>query len=109
MMGAYFNEIVQRKPMLASQETVPPAKKEAKIDALNSVRCNSKVHTLQHQSLDQVSQTKLDHRNELTWLTVLATAASPCSIAVLSREIDHYSPSIEDPRGAMSAAPDGDK
>jgi hypothetical protein len=29
-MGAYFNEIVQRKPVLASQETVSPTEKEAK-------------------------------------------------------------------------------
>ena len=43
MMGAYFNEIVQRKPMLASQETVSPAKKEAKIDAVNSVRSSAAV------------------------------------------------------------------
>ena len=38
MMGAYFNEIVQRKPMLASQETVSPTKYKAKIDAVNNVR-----------------------------------------------------------------------
>ena len=43
MMGAYFNEIVQRKPMLAGQETVSPTKKEAKIDAVNNARSSVAV------------------------------------------------------------------
>jgi hypothetical protein len=51
-MGAYFSEIVQRKPMLASQETVSPTKEEAEIDAVKQrqVKCCNKVLTLQHQS-----------------------------------------------------------
>jgi hypothetical protein len=43
MMGAYFKEIVQRKPMLAGQETVSPTKKEAKIDTVNCVRSSVAV------------------------------------------------------------------
>jgi hypothetical protein len=41
--GGYFNEIVQREPMLASQETESPTKKEAKIDAVDRVRSSVAV------------------------------------------------------------------
>jgi len=42
-MGTYLDKIVQRKPMLASQETVSPTKEEAKTYALNSARSSVTV------------------------------------------------------------------
>lgn len=42
-MRGYFNEIVQRKPVLASQETVSSAENEAEIGTVNSVRSNVAV------------------------------------------------------------------
>ena len=44
--------------MLAGQETVSPAKEEANIDGVNRVVSSSsgQIHTLRHQSLDQISQ-----------------------------------------------------
>jgi hypothetical protein len=39
-MGTYFDEIVQCKPMLASQETISSTKEEAEIDAVRKRQVN---------------------------------------------------------------------